>query len=340
MDQAGFRVLPPLLPAFRQQFLGIGNIAYGRVEPDIEHLAFGPLDGNRHAPVEVAGDGTRHQAAVQPALALPIDIGLPLLVLLQDPFAEPGLVTVQREIPVLCLFLHRGRTAQFRTRVYELFRAEGGAALLTLVSIGPGIAALGASPLYKPVSEEHTDLLVVKLLGFLSDETVAVIEFAEELRGIFRVHFGRSTRINVEIDPQAAESVLHYLVVLVHNVLRTHALFPSLDRDGHSVLVAAADEQRVLSPQAKVADIDVPGDIGARKMADMDRTVGVRQGAGYKRSFMFHIYSFLILPSFTFILFIRLLSFPSSAIISSCRPMPAPESSLVRVSCLCWRRLT
>ena len=42
--------------------------------------ALGALYGHGHAPVEVAAHGTRLQAAVEPALALAVDVHLPLFV--------------------------------------------------------------------------------------------------------------------------------------------------------------------------------------------------------------------------------------------------------------------
>ena len=106
MDQACVLILPPLLPAFRKEFLGVGYVADRSVEPDIKHLAFGTFHGDGNTPVEVTADSPGLQASVQPGLALSIDVRPPLLVVLEDPFTKPWLVLVQWKIPMGCLFLY------------------------------------------------------------------------------------------------------------------------------------------------------------------------------------------------------------------------------------------
>ena len=100
--------------------------------------------GASNPPVQVAAHGAGLQAAVQPALALAVHVRLPFLVLLQDPVAEPGLVLVQREVPMLGLDLLGRGTGQGGARVDQFLGAQRGAAFLALVAVGAGIAALGA----------------------------------------------------------------------------------------------------------------------------------------------------------------------------------------------------
>ena len=57
--QPGRGVFPPRFPRIGQQFLRVGDIANGRVEPDVKHFAVGAFDGNRNTPVQVAAYGTR-----------------------------------------------------------------------------------------------------------------------------------------------------------------------------------------------------------------------------------------------------------------------------------------
>ena len=123
MHEARFRIFPPLLPALRQQLLRIGDIADGGVEPHIEHLALCALHRNGDAPVQVTGHGAGLQAAVQPAFALAVHIGFPLLVLFQDPVPEPGLILVQREVPVLGLHLFGRGAGKGALGVDEFLRA-------------------------------------------------------------------------------------------------------------------------------------------------------------------------------------------------------------------------
>ena len=85
MHEFGIFFLPPFLPALRQEFLSVGNIADRSIEPDIEHLAFRTFNRNRNAPVQVTAHCTRLKTAVNPALALSIDIASPLLVTVENP---------------------------------------------------------------------------------------------------------------------------------------------------------------------------------------------------------------------------------------------------------------
>ena len=104
--------LPPLLPALRKKLLSIGNVANRSIEPNIKNLALGTIDRNGDTPIKVAANGTRLQATVQPALALTVNVALPLLMLLKNPVAQPGLVLVKRQIPVLGLNLHGSTAAE------------------------------------------------------------------------------------------------------------------------------------------------------------------------------------------------------------------------------------
>ena len=97
-------MLPGLLVA---QFLCVRDISDWSIEPHIEHLALGALNGHRNTPIKVTCHGTGLQVHVEPALALAVDIRAPLLVVLKNPLLEPLLVLVERQIPVLCLLEHR-----------------------------------------------------------------------------------------------------------------------------------------------------------------------------------------------------------------------------------------
>ena len=290
MDELRVRTLPPFVPALRKKFPGIGNIADRSIEPHVEHLALGTFHRHRDAPVQVAGYGARLETAVNPALALAIDIAPPLLVVLQNPLAQPFLILIQREIPVGSLFLHGFRSAELGLRIDEFFRAESAAAFLALVPIGSLGSALRAGSDYVPVSEESLRLRVVVLLRLPGDELALVIELAEEVRGILLMHLRAGTSVNVEIDTEARERVLDNLVILVHNILRRAALLTGLDRNRHTVFVAAAYIEHILSPHPEISDVDIRRHIDTGEMADVDRAVGIRQRTGHKCSFEFLIH--------------------------------------------------
>ena len=303
VDQPGVRRLPPLLPAVGQELLRVGDVADRGVEPHVEDLALGALHGHGHAPVEVAGDGARLQAAVQPALDLAVDVGAPLLVALEDPFAEPGLIVLEREVPVGGLLLDGLGAAELALGVDQLLGAERAAAFLALVAVGAFIAALGAGAHDVAVRQELLRLGVVVLLALLRDELARVVEPAEELGGRLGVHLGRGAAIDVEMDAEPLERVLDDAVVAVHDVLRGAALLAGLDGDGHAVLVGAADIQDFPAAHAQVAHIDVCGYIDTGEVADVDRTVGVRQRAGHEGSLelFVHYFVFFSLPIFCLI---------------------------------------
>ena len=188
------------------------------------------------------------------------------------------------------LFLHRLRSAELGLRIDEFFRTESAAAFLALVPIGSLGSALRAGSDYVPVSEESLRLRVVVLLRLPGDELALVIELAEEVRGILLMHLRAGTSVNVEIDTEARERVLDNLVILVHNILRRAALLTGLDRDRHTVLVAAAYIEHILSPHPEISDVDIRRHIDTGEMADVDRAVGIRQRTGHKCSFEFLIH--------------------------------------------------
>ena len=291
VHQLCVRALPPLLPVVRQEFHGVGDIADRSVEPDVENLALSTLHGHRHAPVEVAGDGTGLQASVQPALDLAVDVAAPLLMAFQNPFPKPGFVILQGQIPMGSLFLDRGSAAELGVGIDEFLGAEGGAALLALVAVGILVAALGAGAHYVAVCEEGLGLGVVVLLALLSYELALVVELAEEFGCILLVYLRTCAAVDIEIDAQRLETVGDYLVVFVHYVLRAAALLAGLDGDGHAVLVASAHIQHILPAQAEIPNVNIGGHIHAGQMPDMHRTIGVWQRTGHKGSLelLFHI---------------------------------------------------
>ena len=292
VDEARLRVFPPLFPIIGQQFLGVADVADGRVEPYIQHLALGSFHRHGDAPVEVAAHGAGLQAHVQPALALAIDVGAPLLVVFQNPLAQPGFVLVQGEVPVRRLLHHRLAAADGTLGINQFRGAERRAALLALVAVCSLGVATGTFARDVAVGQESLRLLVIILHGGLLDELALVVEFAEEVRCRLVVYLRCGAPVHVERDAELLERLLDKFVIAVHNVLRRAAFFLGADGDGHPVLVASADEEDFLLLQAQVADIDVGGHIHPRQVADVHRPVGVGQGRCHRGTFeiLFHIW--------------------------------------------------
>ena len=163
VNDAGVAVFPVRFPVVGKAFLGVANVANGRIEPHVEHLALDTLDGHRNPPVEVASHRTGLQVLVEPRLALPVHVGLPLLVLLQDPLAQGGFPLVERHVPVLGGLEHRHMAGDGALGVDEVGRVEACAARLALVAIGVVKAAMGACARHIAIGQELARFLVIEL---------------------------------------------------------------------------------------------------------------------------------------------------------------------------------
>ncbi len=166
VDQACIGVFPVLLPGVGFELLGGAYIAYRRVEPHVQHLAFGVRQRHGYAPVEVAGDGAGLEALVDPGLALAVYVGFPVVfVALYNPLAQPGFELVQREVPVFGgSSVHGCPPDTVERGLISCSGAEAGAAFLALVAVGVGVAAVGAGAHDVAVGEEDALLLVEVLV--------------------------------------------------------------------------------------------------------------------------------------------------------------------------------
>ena len=80
-------------------------------------------------------------------------------------------------------------------------------------------------------------------------------------------------------------------MVAVHHVLWRDALLAGPDGDGHSVLVAAADEYHLALLQSEVTHVDVCRHVDAGQVANMYAAVGIGQRCGHRSTlemFLFH----------------------------------------------------
>ena len=205
VQEARVFALPPLLPAVGQEFLRIGDIADGRIKPHVEHLALSALYGHRDTPVEVAAHSTGLQASVEPALTLPVDIALPLLVVLEDPLLEEGLVLVEGQIPVLRLAELRRSAGDSALGVDEIGGVQRRATGLTLVTIGALILTAGAGTRDVAVREELLSLGIVVLLALFFDEAALIVDGSEDRRGKLTVRGARRTAVDIEGDTEVSE---------------------------------------------------------------------------------------------------------------------------------------
>ena len=98
--------------------------------------------------------------------------------------------------------------------------------------------------------------------------------------------------VYVEGDAELLEALLYHRVVSVHNVLRCDAFLLGAYRDGHSVLVASADEDYVLVLHAQVAHVYVSRNIHSGKVAYVHSAVGIWQSCCYSCTFVVFLFHY------------------------------------------------
>ena len=283
-------VFPVLFPVGRQLLRG-RDVADRRIEPDVQHFALGSLDRNGNPPVQIAAHGAGLEPQIEPALALAVHVDFPLLVPFENPLAQESFVLVERQEPVRRLAQHRNRTGDRAARVDQVGGVQRAAALLALVAVGAIVAAVGAGPDDVAVGQKLSGLLVVILHRRLLGELALVVQRAEKVRGRLVMHGRRGARVDVERYAEPFERVLDDIMVFVDDILRSDPFLTGLDRDRNAVFVRPADRDDVLAPEAQVAHVDVRRNVDACEVADMDRSVGVRQGRGDKIAFeFFHVF--------------------------------------------------
>jgi len=183
VHQAGILVFPPGLPAVGQQFSCIGDVTDGCIKPHVQHLAFSAFNRYGYAPVKVTTHGAWLKAHVQPTFALAVDVGFPLLVILEDPLFEEGFIDIKRQIPVLGLFENGGAAADHRFGIDQVGGVERGAAGFTLVAIGAFVVAMRAGPHDVTVGQELSGFVIVVLFGGLLQKQTLVVQGFEKVGG-------------------------------------------------------------------------------------------------------------------------------------------------------------
>ena len=284
--RARILVLPVLFPVGSQLFRS-RDISDRRIEPDIQHLAVGPFDRNRNPPIQVAAHRPRLQAQIEPTLTLAVYVTLPLLMAIENPFAQELFVPVQRQEPVLRFAQHGRRPGDRAFGTDQVGGVERTAAFFALVAVGAFVLAMRAGADDIAVGEELSRLLIVILLRSLLDKFTVVVKLPEKIRCGLVVRGGRGARIDVERHAQTAERLLDNAVVLVDDILRGNPLLAGLYRNGYAVFVRSANRNDILAPQAQVTRIDVRRNIDSGQVADMYGTVGVRKRRSNQVAFEF-----------------------------------------------------
>src|SRR5690606_8959941 len=97
---------------------------------------------------------------------------------------------------------------------------------------------------------------------------------------------GAGTGKNIKRYTHLRKTVANDFVVLVHNSLRSHALFHGANSYGHPMLVRTADKFYISFLSALITHIYVRWQVSARQVTYMHRPVGIRKGSCYQYSFV------------------------------------------------------
>ncbi|OPZ81765.1 MAG: hypothetical protein BWY77_00489 [bacterium ADurb.Bin431] len=291
MDQLGVGLKPVLLPGlgpalFLSPLFGGRDIADRGFEPDIDHLLL--VTGHRHldAPAQVAGHRALAQPLLEPAAHIIEDVLLPLY-LVRQPLLEQGLEFIELEEEMPGLTQHRGASADLAVGMNELGLLERAAACLALIPARPGTVAARALALNEAIGEETGALFTVELLDGALDQKALVMDDLEKISRGAVLHRCRGARKVVETHAEPGKGVVMVGPVFVDDLLGRHPRLFSGDGDGHAVLIGAADIDHIALFEALVAHIDVRRQISPGEVAEMDRPVGVGQGAGHQQALVF-----------------------------------------------------
>ena len=194
----------------------------------------------------------------------------------------------------------RGIAAEHRLGIDKVCSIQRGATGLALVAIGMLVAAMGAGAGNIAVGKKLMRLFVIVLHRGLLYKLALLIQLLEIRCCCFVMLLTRGAAIDVERDTQFGKGVLDYLVVTIHNILRSDTLLAGFDGDGYTMLVATSDKHYVLALGTQVTHIDIGGDINTRQMSDVDRAIGIRQSRSNCITFVMLVF-FAIFHSLLFL---------------------------------------
>jgi len=98
---------------------------------------------------------------------------------------------------------------------------------------------------------------------------------------------GRSAVV-IELDGERRKDLLLDGAVSFHYLLRSTVFFLRGDGDGNTMVIAAADENRLDSGQPQIPIVGVGREIHSRNMAEMRMVIGVRQCRSDENSARIH----------------------------------------------------
>jgi|GEM_PF-5106818 len=241
----GIHKRPPVQPPVFAQVAGHGDIADGRVEPDVEDLVLIARLGHGNAPFQVPGDGPFPQSVPDPGLGhLDGVVGPEALdrsVL--HPGFQPILDLGQVDVEVIGFFGVRRMAAGRTAGLFQFRRIQQFAAGFALIAPGSGVAAVRADAPHVAVRQKTVAGIAEQLLvGALHDVAVGVQLLENILHHRSVDGRGRpAPLIEGDIEPLVDPGMQG--VVSVAQLLRADALFGGLGFRGGAVFVGPADIQ-------------------------------------------------------------------------------------------------
>lgn len=282
----GVGIRPPIFPRVRLTgdlcpLDGGGQVADHRLEPDVKAFARPPFDGHGDAPIEVAGDRARFQ---------PFGFDLAER-LAEDGFAHVGFAGAEEfgnlgfqfgqvEEVVFGVAEFGGGVVHFGAGVEEFVRFEDVAAVVALI----GACAFGptdvAGSFDVPVGEETARAGGVPLRAGFGVQVAVFLEGEEDALGDFEMVIGMGGGKEVVGDPQLLKDIEEGLVVVLVDFFDGFAFRVGAEGDGGAVRVGAGDDEDAVPFQTVVARDDVPRQVGAGDVPNVDFGVGIRPGDG------------------------------------------------------------
>ena len=268
------------------QRLEAGQVADRCVEPDIEELA--RCAGNRKAEVRrVARDVPVAQAAfgIEPFAELGDDArmgdGLAVGQFAGQPVAQQRGEMAHAKKEVLGVAQHRFGPRHDRARFAQVGRCIGRAAVLAVVAVLVGRAAVRADAADVAVRQEHLLDRIVQLLDRTARDVARIAQSLVDRLGQFAVFRRVGGVVLVVVDREIREVALVRGLDRLDELLGAQPGFLRGQHDRRAMGVVGADEMHGMPAHALGAHPDVGLDV-ADQMADVQGPVGIGQGIGDK----------------------------------------------------------
>ncbi len=255
-----------------------GHVADGGVQPDVEILVLRAR--NPEAEVgRVARDVPFLQAVLEPFVELVGDLGLQMAG--AGPLAQQGAEVGELE-EVVQGFLFDGPDAGDGGHgILQLGRRVGRAAGLAGVAVLVGGAAARALALDEAVRQEHRLHRVVGLGDGAGGDVAGVAQTRVDQFGERAVLVGMGAVVVVEADQEVGEVGAVLGADALDELLRRDAFALGAQHDGRAVGIVGADVEALVAAQLLEAHPYIGLDV-LDQMAQVDRSVGVGQGAGHQ----------------------------------------------------------